>query len=247
MTEVITIHSFRGGTGKSTTIANMALLMAVAGRRVALVDMDIQSPSTAILFDIPDYGSRFSLADYLVGRCEIEDAAYHLPGSGDDVSALFLIPALTDAARIGEVLAKGYDVGLLGEGFDRLIASLDLDVLLLDTHSGISNETVTALASCDKLLVLTRPDRLDLACAEETLSLAARLGCPDPVLVMNMAPGGAVPDEMLRHAELVYGVPVSVVLPYSPAPVEITGADRPEHRLIAGYHQIVSLIVGSAD
>ncbi len=44
MAQIISFHSFRGGTGKSHTTANVATLLALAGRRVGVVDTDIQSP-----------------------------------------------------------------------------------------------------------------------------------------------------------------------------------------------------------
>ena len=44
MSEIVSIHSFRGGTGKSNTTANLAVAIARMGKRVAIVDTDIQSP-----------------------------------------------------------------------------------------------------------------------------------------------------------------------------------------------------------
>jgi MinD-like ATPase involved in chromosome partitioning or flagellar assembly len=42
MAQVILIHSFRGGTGKSNAAANLAALLAAQGQRVAVIDTDIQ-------------------------------------------------------------------------------------------------------------------------------------------------------------------------------------------------------------
>ena len=44
MSKIISIHSFRGGTGKSNTCANVTTLLAAQGMRVGVVDTDIQSP-----------------------------------------------------------------------------------------------------------------------------------------------------------------------------------------------------------
>jgi MinD-like ATPase involved in chromosome partitioning or flagellar assembly len=41
---IISIHSFRGGTGKSNTTANIAAVLAARGFRTAVIDADIQSP-----------------------------------------------------------------------------------------------------------------------------------------------------------------------------------------------------------
>ncbi|MFL5804583.1 MAG: ParA family protein, partial [Roseiflexaceae bacterium] len=44
MSQIISIHSFRGGTGKSNTTANVTALLAASGLRVGVIDTDLQSP-----------------------------------------------------------------------------------------------------------------------------------------------------------------------------------------------------------
>ena len=53
MSKIISIHSFRGGTGKSNTTANLAGLLAAEGRRVGVIDTDIQSPGIHVLSRCP--------------------------------------------------------------------------------------------------------------------------------------------------------------------------------------------------
>ena len=50
MAQLISVHSFRGGTGKSNTTANVATLLAAEGLRVGIVDLDIQSPGIHVIF-----------------------------------------------------------------------------------------------------------------------------------------------------------------------------------------------------
>lgn len=52
MSKIISIHSFRGGTGKSNTTANLAALLALAGQRVGVIDTEIQSPGIHVLFGL---------------------------------------------------------------------------------------------------------------------------------------------------------------------------------------------------
>ncbi|MHA2160599.1 MAG: nucleotide-binding protein, partial [Candidatus Thorarchaeota archaeon] len=42
--KIVSIHSFRGGTGKSNIAANLAATAALDGKRVAVMDTDIASP-----------------------------------------------------------------------------------------------------------------------------------------------------------------------------------------------------------
>ena len=76
MAQIISIHSFRGGTGKSNTTANVATYLASQGHRVGVIDTDIQSPGIHVLFALDPSEVDRALNDFLWGRCLIEDAAY---------------------------------------------------------------------------------------------------------------------------------------------------------------------------
>ena len=52
MAKITSIHSFRGGTGKSNTTANLSYLLANSGQRVGVIDADIQSPGIHVLFGL---------------------------------------------------------------------------------------------------------------------------------------------------------------------------------------------------
>ncbi|MEV7523053.1 MinD/ParA family protein [Streptomyces sp. NPDC091371] len=238
MTRTIVVHSHRGGTGKSSVLANLALLLAAEGRRVGVVDTDIQSPTLDLLFRL---GPGFSLADYLLGRCEIEAAAQQvaLPG-------LYVVPARTGTAALREIMTSGYDVGLLPEGFDRLAGHLALDMLLLDTHAGLNNESVTAMASADVLMIMARADRIDLSGVEETIALAGRLPCRR-TLVLSMAPAGVDREAARRRAQEVYGAPLAGILPYSPEMAALYGERifaeaHPDHPLVDEFRTIISAL-----
>ena len=77
MTTVISVHSFRGGTGKSNTSSNLAGQLASAGNRVAVVDTDIQSPGIHVLFGF-SYDLDNTLNDYLWGKIPISQAAHEV-------------------------------------------------------------------------------------------------------------------------------------------------------------------------
>ncbi|MFG2974158.1 AAA family ATPase [Streptomyces sp. NPDC048331] len=238
MTRTIVVHSHRGGTGKSSVLANLALLLAAEGRRVGVVDTDIQSPTLDLLFRL---GPGPSLTDYLLGRCEIESTAQRTAAPG-----LYVVPARTGTAALREIMAGGYDVGLLPEGFDRLATHHGLDVLLLDTHAGLNNESVTAMASADVLMIMARADRIDLSGVEETIALAGRLTCRRN-LVLSMAPAGIDRDAARRRSEAVYGAPLAGILPYSPEMAALYGERifaeaHPDHPLVGEFRTIISAL-----
>ena len=75
MSKIVSIHSFRGGTGKSNSTANLAALVARHGNRVGIVDTDIQSPGIHVLFGFNEDMMKHSPNDYLWGNCLIEETA----------------------------------------------------------------------------------------------------------------------------------------------------------------------------
>lgn len=81
MAKIISVHSFRGGTGKSNATANLAAILALLGKRIGVVDTDIQSPGIHILFSLDEQRPAFVLNDYLWGRCDIEETARDVTGT----------------------------------------------------------------------------------------------------------------------------------------------------------------------
>lgn len=71
MAKIIAFHSFRDSSGKSNIAVNLTVLMAAAGWRVGVVDADLHAPCLHTLFGVPEGEIRYSLNDYLYGRCTI--------------------------------------------------------------------------------------------------------------------------------------------------------------------------------
>ena len=68
MGKIVSIHSFRGGTGKSNLTANLASQIALTGKKVGVVDTDIQSPGIHVLFGLDERKMGRTLTDYLNDR-----------------------------------------------------------------------------------------------------------------------------------------------------------------------------------
>src|SRR5690349_9238198 len=117
MSTIVSIHSYRGGTGKSNLVANLATSLVQHGKRVAAVDSDLQSPGLHVLFGMDPQQMGLTLNDYLYGRCGIEQAAHDvsskLNASVPPSGAFYLIPASIKAGEITRVLREGYEVNLL--------------------------------------------------------------------------------------------------------------------------------------
>src|SRR5262245_9186499 len=111
MRQIVSIHSYRGGTGKSNLTANLATAVAAMGKRVGIVDTDIQSPGIHILFGLDDKQITRALNDYLYGQCEIAQTAYHItpPEVAATGGQMYLIPSSLKAGEIARVLKEGYE------------------------------------------------------------------------------------------------------------------------------------------
>jgi MinD-like ATPase involved in chromosome partitioning or flagellar assembly len=69
MSTIVSVHSYRGGTGKSNFIANLASCVVKQGKRAAVVDTEIQSPGLHVLFGMDGQTTGLTLNDVL-NRCK---------------------------------------------------------------------------------------------------------------------------------------------------------------------------------
>ncbi len=215
--KIISIHSFRGGTGKSNTTANVAALLAAKGLKVGVIDTDIQSPGIHVLFGLKPEEMHHTLNDYLWGKCDIADTAHDMTERlGVKIDGqIFLMPSSIRAGEIARVLREGYDVGLLNDGFHELLEDLALDVLMIDTHPGLNEETLLSIAISDALIIVMRPDQQDVQGTAVTVDVARKLNVPKMVLVVNKAPTSFNFVELKTEMEKIYSCSVAAVLPHS--------------------------------
>ena len=132
MGQIVSIHSFRGGTGKSNVTANLAAQVALADKRVGIVDTDIQSPGIHVLFGLDENNTGNTLNDFLHGKCTIREVAFSI---GDNAGQrlqlagkhLWLFPSSIRGQEISQILREGFDINLLNTGLQTLMSEfLDL-------------------------------------------------------------------------------------------------------------------------
>jgi Mrp family chromosome partitioning ATPase/capsular polysaccharide biosynthesis protein len=132
----IMVTSATRGEGKSTTIANLAVAMARAGRRVALVDLDIHKPTVGAFFGIRGragvsqvVAGRVSLTDALV-RVDLsaaqDPAATRARGASTPTGTLDVLASSSSPANPGEFVASTNVAGMLQE------LSGMVDIVLVD-------------------------------------------------------------------------------------------------------------------
>lgn len=191
--KIVSIHSFRGGTGKSNTTANLAALTALEGKRVGVVDTDIQSPGIHVLFGLDDEKMGKTLNDFLHGRADIKEVGYSIGAhpSEDEGRAkltdkdIWLFPSSIKSGEISQILREGVDFNLLNEGLQSAIKEFNLDYLFIDTHPGLNEETLLSIAISNVLVLILRPDNQDLQGTAVAVDVARSLDVPNLFLLVN--------------------------------------------------------------
>lgn len=250
MSKIISIHSFRGGTGKSNSTANLAALMAERGLRVGVVDTDIQSPGIHILFGLKGVEIGNCLNDYLWGKCAIEETAHDVTaGLGKPVPGkVLLIPSSMNTGDIARVLQEGYDVGVMSNGLRELTGELNLDILLIDTHPGLNEETLLSIAISDALVIVMRPDEQDFEGTGVTVRIARRLQVPKMFILVNKIPKTLDRLSVKSQVEAAYQTDIAALLPHSDELMALASRGifsmlYPEDEVSGSYREIVDKLL----
>jgi MinD-like ATPase involved in chromosome partitioning or flagellar assembly len=258
MTQIISIHSFRGGTGKSNLTANIATAVAHQGRRVAVVDTDIQSPGIHVLFGLDEEELTYALNDYLWDKCSAKDAAYDVTnrlatGNGTPATIgghVYLVPSSLKGGEIAKILRESYDVGLLNDGFHDLIDQLNLDYLFIDTHPGLNEETLLSIAVSNRMVIILRPDRQDFLGTAVTLEVAQKLDVPNITLLVNKAPSIYPRETLIDKVQTQYGVPVNGLFYENDEMLQLASGGifwlhHPDHAFSQEVHAVAGQIIAA--
>ncbi len=147
MAVTISIGSGKGGTGKSTTLTNLALLLARQGRRVCIADLDIGGPDVHTLFGLFD--PKYTITDYL--QRTIEDM-------NDIAQPLGISPSTSILPGTGNTLQTANMTYQEKQRLFRGLAQLDTDILLLDVGAGTSYHMLDFFMYSDIQICITLPE-----------------------------------------------------------------------------------------
>jgi MinD-like ATPase involved in chromosome partitioning or flagellar assembly len=146
------------------------------------------------------------------------------------------------------VLREGYDVGLLNDGFEALIKNLNLDLLVIDTHPGLNEETLLSIAISDALVLILRPDQQDYQGTSVTVEVARKLDVPQMMLLVNKVPEVLNMDAVKKEVEKNYNCEVVAVIPHSNdlmalASSGIFSQRNPDHPVTKIYQQVANRVL----
>lgn len=172
MGEVIVITSGKGGVGKTTTTANIGAALALAGKKVVLVDADIGLRNLDVVMGLENR-IVYDLVDVVEKVCRLKQALIR----DKRFEGLYLLPAAQtkDKTAVSPQQMQELCQQLRGE----------FDYVLIDCPAGIEQGFKNAIAGADRAVVVTVPEVSAVRDADRIIGLLAANEIMDPKLVIN--------------------------------------------------------------
>lgn len=160
--------SGRGGVGRTTIVASLAVCAARMGLRAAVLDLDLMSGDMPAVLGVSSFKGLDGLVaherDGVLAECDVE------------ATAMRVGPGLT----LWGPLAEGERAELFGGPVERLIATLRsvADVIFVDTSCYWGDAVAAAVDVCDRCLIVGSGGETSGSSASRAVTLATRLGVP---------------------------------------------------------------------
>lgn len=256
LTRVVAITSGKGGVGKSTLTANLAVALAARGLSVGLVDADVHG------FSIPGLLGLVDEHGNAVRPTRVDDMILPPVAHGVKVISIGMFVEPTEPGGRASSVAVAWRGPMLHRTLQQFLTDVyfgDLDVLLVDLPPGTGDVAISLgqLLPNAEVVVVTTPQPAAADVAERSGVVARQTGQQVVGVVENMAafegPGGALVDlfgsgggdEVARRLSegqeqpvpLLASVPLSVALRRGGddgVPVVLAEPDDPAARAIEG-------------
>lgn len=172
MGEVIVITSGKGGVGKTTTTANIGIGLALAGKKVIVIDTDLGLRNLDVVMGLENR-IVYNLVDVIQGSCRMKQALIR----DKRFPELYLLPSAQTKDK----------TAVSPEQMRKLIAELrtDFDYILLDCPAGIEQGFQNAIAGATRAIVITTPEVSAIRDADRIIGLLEANGIRNNELVIN--------------------------------------------------------------
>lgn len=222
MSRIIAFASGKGGTGKTTVIANVAVAGSQLDKDVGVLDADIPMANIALTLGLGEQHT--TLHEVLAGESDLSEAIYI---GAEGVKAVPSGMSLNGVRKADP------------EGMKDVVKELsdEVEILLIDCPSGLGEETLLALQLAEELVLVVMPEITSLSDALKTKIIAKRFGVKTTGVIISRASEdeeldvakeevksmleapilGVVPEDPEIRKSITYGEPVVVRKPKSPS------------------------------
>lgn len=171
---VVAVASGKGGVGKSTVTANLAMALSLSGARVGILDADIYGPSMGLMFGIDKAPEVFE--DNTIAPVEAK--------GGISIVSMCMF-ADSDKATIW----RGPMVSQMIQHFIHHVRWGKLDYLLVDFPPGTGDIQLTLTQNCPMAgaVVVTTPQEVALADCRKGIAMFDNVGVPVVGVIENMS------------------------------------------------------------
>lgn len=162
MAEIIAVANQKGGVAKTTLVHNLGVALALAGKKVLMVDLDSQASLTfcAGVADPLEYDGK-NIVSILEKpqTADIHDCVVSVGASEEVKKNLFLIPSIIDLAQLETVIySRTSRERVLRKALQPVVG--EYDYILLDCPPQLGLMTVNALSAADGVLIPCKTDEL---------------------------------------------------------------------------------------
>lgn len=188
--KVIVITSGKGGVGKTTATASIGAALALEGKRVVVIDMDIGLRNLDVVMGLENR-IVFNIVDAAKGKCKIKQAAI----KDRRIENLYLIPASQSDNK---------DV-LNPEGMIQFSKKLrkEFDFVLMDCPAGIERGFENSVAAADEALVICTPEVSSVRDADRVIGLLYSRSINPKLIVNRIVPQMVEKGDMLSHKDVM--------------------------------------------
>lgn len=240
MSKILAVHSYKGGTGKTSMSVNIAATLAKNGKKVCLFDLDFRAPSLFAILKAQNVETWFN--DYLNNTCEIDkaivDMSSRIPGGGKFYACL--ANPSTEAIRDMSSKDRKWEMRALGRILalrESLLRDQKFDYLVFDTSPGLQYSSINAIVAADFVVVATTGDRSDVDGTKRMLAELYNLFEKKTGLVLNKVLDPSLSSrktEMQAKIKADYKVPLLGMVPCFCEVLRAEGnfifaQDKPDH------------------
>ncbi len=170
--KTITLTSGKGGVGKTTAVANIAVALAADGQKVVCIDGDIGLRNLDVVMGLENR-IVYDLVDVIEGRCKVRQAMIR----DKRLPELFLIPAAQ--TRDKNAVSPRDMIRLCDE------LKSEVDWIIIDSPAGIERGFKNAIAPADQVLIVTNPEMSAVRDADRVIGLLEAEEKASPSLIIN--------------------------------------------------------------